>query len=417
MAELVKEGRKLVTIRIVDSVDPIDGADAIEVATVDGWQVVIKKGEFTKGDYCVFFEIDSFVPADNPIYSFLAARGTKVDDAGRERCRLRTIKLRGQLSQGLALPVKFFESVYEEIDQLNGYHPDSYTASARDKVLKELEDTRFGIEEFLDVIKYESPSEKNGGAGTRAKTGGEFPIMIPKTDEERIQNVYGKFVQTMKGVPFRRSLKMEGSSHTIAFVSNPDFFMHKLDDEVKEWDDEKQEMVVTEVKPYPFKYAEGQVLVASRNQTLKYDPTSHFWIPVLESDLPRRLMEYCVEHDVQLALQSEVMGPGIQGNIEGFDKHQLFAFRVWDIEKRRLLTDDEFIDFTNALDLQVAPQGEVLYFFDEFDTIAKALESAEHPSINAKQAEGDVWKSTELVDGRVVSFKVINNKYLLKQKD
>ena len=58
MTQFVTEGRRLVTIRKIDAVDPIDGADAIEAATVDGWQVVIKKGEFQKGEYCVFFEID-----------------------------------------------------------------------------------------------------------------------------------------------------------------------------------------------------------------------------------------------------------------------------------------------------------------------------------------------------------------------
>ena len=285
-----------------------------------------------------------------------------------------------------------------------------------DVLLEELEDSRHGIENYLNVTKYETPSEKNGG--TRgAKSGGEFPIVVPKTDEDRIQNVYGKYVQTMKDVTFRRSLKMEGSSHTIACFTNPDFFLHKLDDETKEWDEEKQEVVVTETKPYPFNYSEGQVVVASRNQSLKYDPASHFWIPVIEQDLPRKLYEYCVENNTQLAIQSEVMGPGIQGNIEGFDKYQLFTFRVWDIDKRRLMTDDEFLDFTEKMGLQIAPQGEEIKFFTVYPTIKEALESAEHPSINAKQAEGDVWKSTEPVNGHIVSFKVINNKYLLKQKD
>lgn len=415
MTQFVTEGRRLVTIRKIDAVDPIDGADAIEAATVDGWQVVIKKGEFQKGEYCVFFEIDSFVPANHKNFAFLAARGTKTDDEGVERCRLRTIKLRGQLSQGLALPIS---AIWDEMMTMVFERNDDPLSIEHeiDVLLEELEDSRHGIENYLNVTKYETPSEKNGG--TRgAKSGGEFPIVVPKTDEDRIQNVYGKYVQTMKDVTFRRSLKMEGSSHTIACFTNPDFFLHKLDDETKEWDEEKQEVVVTETKPYPFNYSEGQVVVASRNQSLKYDPVSHFWIPVIEQDLPRKLYEYCVENNTQLAIQSEVMGPGIQGNIEGFDKYQLFTFRVWDIDKRRLMTDDEFLDFTEKMGLQTAPQGEEIKFFTAYPTIKEALESAEHPSINAKQAEGDVWKSTEPVNGHIVSFKVINNKYLLKQKD
>lgn len=417
MTELVTEGRKLVTVRTIDAIDAIEGADQIVAATVDGWQVVVKKGEFEVGQKCVFFEIDSFVPANRKEFAFLAARGTKLDDEGKERCRLRTIKLRGVISQGLALPVTMFESTWEAIDEANGNHPDSYQSAARDAVLASLEDSRFGIENFIDVIKYERPSEKNGGAGSRAKTGGEFPIVVPKTDEDRVQNIFGKFSQTMKGVAFRKSLKMEGSSHTIACLMNPDFFLHKLDDEVKEWDEEAQELKVVEVKPYPFNFEQGQIVVASRNHSLKYDPTSHFWTPVLESDLPRRLYEYCVENDRQLAIQSEVMGPGIQGNIEGFDKHQLFTFRIYDIDKRTLLTDAEFQQVAEDLDLQLAPQGEIIKFFDVHTDIKSALASAEHKSINAPQAEGDVYKSVDLVDGRIVSFKVINNKYLLKEKD
>ena len=54
--------RKLASIRKVLTTKPIEGADAIELAVVDGWQTVIKKGEFQVGDLCVYFEIDSFLP-------------------------------------------------------------------------------------------------------------------------------------------------------------------------------------------------------------------------------------------------------------------------------------------------------------------------------------------------------------------
>ena len=54
--------RKLATIRKIDSIDPIEGADAIEVATVGGWKVVVKKGEYTVDSLAVYFEIDSWIP-------------------------------------------------------------------------------------------------------------------------------------------------------------------------------------------------------------------------------------------------------------------------------------------------------------------------------------------------------------------
>ena len=69
--------RAMATIRKIDAIDPIEGADQIEVATVDGWKVVVKASEFNVGDECVYFEIDSFLPANNPCFAFLAAKGTK----------------------------------------------------------------------------------------------------------------------------------------------------------------------------------------------------------------------------------------------------------------------------------------------------------------------------------------------------
>jgi RNA ligase (TIGR02306 family) len=104
--------RKLVTVRQIYNLEPIDGADAIEVATIEGWKVVVKKGEFKVGEQCVYFEIDSFLPEGNPAWQFL------VDKQGREfegvrGHRLRTIKLRGVLSQGLALPITSLLKVVE----------------------------------------------------------------------------------------------------------------------------------------------------------------------------------------------------------------------------------------------------------------------------------------------------------------
>lgn len=420
--ELIKEGRKLVTIRKVNAVDPIENADAIEVATVDGWQVVIKKGEFIPGDYCVFFEIDSFLPASDGRFAFLARNGTKKDDKGVERIRLRSIKLRGQISQGLALPVKVFCNELWEIDGCAiatniQPSPESIINHVQSTITK-LEETRDGIENFLNVTKYERPDERNGGTGAgKAKVAGNFPIVVPKTDEDRIQNVFGKFKQTMQGVPFRKSLKLDGSSQTIAFFNNPDFFVDKVDDEVVQWDEESQELKVLEVKPYPFQWEESQVVVCSRNLALKFDENASFWKAALKDDIPARLKKYCEDHDRQLALQGECMGPGIQGNREELEEHEFYCFRIWDVDNQNFLDDADFLEVTSTLGINIVPQGEIVNFFDVYDTIKDALNSAEHASIKHPIAEGDVYKSTVKVNGQTIHFKVINNKFLLKCED
>src|SRR5277367_4813561 len=97
--------RKLVTIRQINSINPIPGADAIEVASIEGWRVVVKKGQFHIGDYGVYFEIDSFLPENDPRarYAFLMKSGLREFEGVRGH-KLRTVKLRGQISQGLVLP-------------------------------------------------------------------------------------------------------------------------------------------------------------------------------------------------------------------------------------------------------------------------------------------------------------------------
>ena len=94
--------RKLVSIRTIASVEPIPNADAIEVAVVDGWKVVTKKGEFKAGDLCVYFEIDSFLPDGVPAWQFLVDKSSRIFE-GVKGHKLRSIKLRGVTSQGLVL--------------------------------------------------------------------------------------------------------------------------------------------------------------------------------------------------------------------------------------------------------------------------------------------------------------------------
>lgn len=162
--------RKLVTLRHVDKILEITGADKIELAIVDGWQCVVKKGEFKEGDRGFFFEIDSLVPSDDPRFAFL-----------EPKFRVKTIRLRGQLSQGLMMPMSILTE--DETERL--------AASP------EMDD----FTDFFNVQKYEVPSPMGG------QQKGTFPThLVPKTDQERVQNLsreilgytYGQFEVTEK---------------------------------------------------------------------------------------------------------------------------------------------------------------------------------------------------------------------------
>lgn len=127
--------RKLSTIQEIGALTPIENADQIETAHVRGWTVVVGKGEFEVGQKVLFFEIDSMLPLDNPLFAFLESRGVKMV-GGLKYHRLRTMKLRGQISQGLILPIPSDFEVEEDED--------------------------FDYSERLEVLKYE-PALPTGG--------------------------------------------------------------------------------------------------------------------------------------------------------------------------------------------------------------------------------------------------------------
>lgn len=181
--------RKLATIRKINKITPIIGADAIETATVDGWNVVVKKGEFEVGDLVVYFEIDSFLPICEE-FEFLRKSSYKKmgEDEG---FRLKTIKLRGQVSQGLIIPI-----------------PENCTG------MQEGTD----VTEILGVKKYEPPIP----AQLEGKVKGGFPSFIVKTDEERVQNMEKDWETKIRGKSFFVSEKLDGTSFT-AYVNGENF--------------------------------------------------------------------------------------------------------------------------------------------------------------------------------------------------
>lgn len=176
--------RKLASIRTVKEIRPIPNADAIELCMVDGWQVVSKKGEFSPNDTCVYFEIDSFLPV-RPEFEFL--RKSSFRKMGEEGgFRLKTIKLRGQISQGLILPVSTFDELKESV----------------------LGDD---VTEALGVQKFEPPLP----AQLAGEALGLFPGFIQKTDQERIQNLWDDYSQRYADKEFEVTIKLDGSSMTV----------------------------------------------------------------------------------------------------------------------------------------------------------------------------------------------------------
>lgn len=178
--------RKLASIQSVISVEPIEGADKIELAHVLGWQCVVNKGQMQAGDKAVYFEIDSFLPV-RAEFEFLRSNSYRKTDLMGEGFRLRTMKFRGQVSQGLLLPITAFPQIPA--------------------------DTEVGadVTELLGVKKWEIEEAASSG-GTII---GTLPMDVPKTDETRVQadpELIGEFA----GLEYYISTKMDGSSHSVS---------------------------------------------------------------------------------------------------------------------------------------------------------------------------------------------------------
>lgn len=182
--------RKLVTVRRIDALVPIADADAIEAARIGGWMSVVKKGEFVEGQAVLFFEIDSFMPRDVPEFAFLSARSSRKilspEGVETDGAILSTMKLRGQVSQGLVLPLSFglvADSSQDEIDS---------------------------VVAGLGVFKYEKPVP----AGSAEDIIGAFPGRLLKTDSERVQNLSDEFLGSLNPSSWFATEKIDGTSAT-----------------------------------------------------------------------------------------------------------------------------------------------------------------------------------------------------------
>lgn len=339
--------RKMATIRKIDSLRPIEGADAIECAIVGGWTVVVKKGEYAAGDLAVYCEIDSFIPT--AIAPFLTKPGHSAKTfEGVEGERLRTMKLRGQLSQGLLL----------------------WRQLALDKVGEIYEG--MDVSDLLGIVKYEAPVP----AALAGEVKGMFPSVIPKTDQERVQNLSMEFAQWVAdSLHWEVTEKLEGSSMTVYVI-------------------------------------DGEVGVCSRNLDLKRNPDNSLWRAALRYDLEEKLKIA----GTNIAIQGEIVGNGIQGNIYKMRDQDFLVYDIYDIDAGRYYTPAERKAFVQVFGLNHCPV--LAYSAELYDTLGitnmeQVLKFAEGKSVMGQigcEREGVVFKCHE----RSVSFKSISNKYLLK---
>jgi RNA ligase (TIGR02306 family) len=401
--------RKLASIQKIEKVEPHPNADRLELATVLGWQCVVKKGDFKAGDLCVYFEIDSVLP-DRPEFEFMRER----------KFRVRTIKLRGQLSQGLAL----------KPEEAGIKYPERLSPGDDVSVL-------------LGVTKYDPEAARERGYVARTAKNRKrlkpFPQYIPKTDEPRLQNFPG-VLEELKTTPFYITEKLDGCSATY------------------------------------FRDMDGSLVIASRNCTLdplpdktsfRYKALSKglralAWVTSivcgLGFDRPLSFLgriqrkitrlrdgdtdthyheiarKYSLDRRIPLgyAFQGEITGPKIFGQKSGvengFTELDFHVFGVYSVPEQTYLDLDAAENMVYDAGCKFVPV-DAIWIHPEaaetikpgFFTLKSFLELAKGTYGNGAPREGIVVRAIKPTKSKVLggnlSFKVINNDYLLSVKD
>lgn len=312
--------RQLATIQRIEKIEPIENYDRVEYATVLGWHVIVAKGEFSPGDLCVYVEVDSVLP-EWPEFEFLRKRNF----------RIRTIKMCGVISQGICF----------KLDIL----PMKENLAAREGRLGVGAD----VTDVLKIVKHDTQIDEETKEAANnakdswivrklkrfkifrrmfAKKSGNFPDFIPKTDEERIQNLPFIIKETaetsIQGKAYSATIKLDGQSATY-FLYREGFFRRT------------------------------KLGVCSRNFWLRSRSANNYWFIADKYELLDKLKK--IEQDLwmNIAIQGEIAGPGIQKNRLKLASKRFFVHNIYDIDKKQYITNDGMSKICSVYGLEMVP--------------------------------------------------------------
>lgn len=340
--EGVEPDRSLATICRIRNIYPIAGADLIVLAEIQGWRCIVKKNEFNVGDLCIYFSIDAIPDLTDPNTEFMTKRGG----------RIRTIKMRGVISQGLIGPLSWLSDRGHSIDEL----------SEGDDVTEQMGVTKYvALEEVAQYRGLVNDNER-------------MPEYVPKTDENRLQ------------------------THL--------FFIEKIKD---------RNIVITEKEDgcsATFIFNDGKFSVCGRRFVWKEpDPSCAHYFHVAEKyDVEARIATL----GMNVAIQGEVIGPKINGNRLDLTEFDFRVFNIFNIDKQEYLLHEEVTEICSRLGLNQVVEIYVGNANDIDLSLDNLLKMAGKQFYKKGfPAEGIVVKTNDRTASRV-SFKVISNEYLLK---
>lgn len=358
--------RKLATIRKISAIRPIPGADRIVVAQIDGWECVVKKDEFSVGEMIVYIEVDSILP-ERPEFEFMRER----------KFRVRTIRLRGQISQGLVLPLSVLPCGAtlpegEDVTEMLGIKKYDPQGAQEEELAQPAAEEKNPLKRFL--LRFGWYRTLSGADDEDTS----FPKWIAKTDEDRIQNCVRLFHRCRdEKLPLIATEKVDGQSAT--------YYLER-----KGWG----------------RYRFG---VCSRNLRLPQSNNTSYWRIANQYEIEKVLRKVIGKHRF-VVLQGEIIGRNIQKNkykVDGYDFH---AFNL--IYPGRKCDTLEIAHILNPHGIKTVPYLETITLPE---TISELVEYAKGKSrlLETQEREGVVLRSADCS----VSFKVINPEFLLSHDE
>lgn len=333
----------LARVVIVTGIKPINGADRIELAEILGWQVVVKKDEHKVGEKCIYVNIGTKLDKENKHFAFLEGK------------RIKTQKIRGAISQGIIFPMSILSDFGVDPETCN--EGDDLTAVL--KAEKWVPDEELATYDTSDTDKAKLP----------------FPQMIPKTDEDRVQNVVAQLLKLV-GLLIVITQKFDGTSTTFAFIGE-------------------------------------KFMICGRNFWLLVETISskHYFEIAQRYNLAEKMKKL----GRNLAIQGEIIGPKINGNRHKVTANEFYVFNIYDVDAQQYLTWDEIKAITTELGLKTVTCVYQGVMKDEWLNSNKLLKLAEEQTYDGGvMAEGIVLKTDSRTYPFRFSCKAISNKYILK---
>ena len=382
---MIKNGeRKLAYITVIDEIKPIPNADKIELARVGGWQVVVSKADNYKvGDKVIYIEIDSRVPSDKECFAFLKDRKYKV----------KSIKLRGQVSQGLIMPLSILPNkeyeLYDDVTEilgiekiendfkqpleskemrLRGAHPKLYRKPWFKKMMHYAWFRKIAFKIFI-------PKKKKSG----------WPTWIVKSDSERIQNMIWVLNDKSK---FYVTEKIDGTSTS--------FSLYKDKGRLKFMVCSRNVVQTTPDK---------------QNYYSDFGLDNVYWEMALKYDIEKKMRQMFKEVGAQhhITIQGETYGEGIQKNKYNLKGRKLAIFNFY--VDGKYMNPRDMRALMDKYELPLVPL--VSYDYVLPDTFEELMEfSTGKSQLYDTLREGYVFKS---YDGQI-NFKCVSNDFLLKWK-